>query len=154
MGKIVNNKLLRNNLLALLLHVGLNLLVFAAFIYTKSSPAVVVLTPFVTVLYVLFGRAMSPQGSSLRNLLSVFVVSLIGILIWSYCYSISLQPGESGVSWIFYGMYIFWLMPLFDLVQMGAPDKWGILFSFVPSLLLWLGMEWKYRTESKVTKSE
>ncbi|WP_068777368.1 hypothetical protein [Paenibacillus sp. FJAT-26967] len=145
--------MIRNNLISLGIHL-LILLMSALLIAAETNPVylfVVVLLAFAA--YFLLGyQLLQPKNSGIANLVSVGLVSLIGLFIGLYCW---LVPGQMGFNWMIflaYNVYSFVLAQIFQFSPNPAGTLW---FFLLPSLLLWLSLQVKsLRNNKGVGKSE
>ena len=90
----------------------------------------VVLTGFSLLLLFVSGMLLNNQGAKLNNLISVSVVSFILIIAWI------LRCDDGG--------YIVLNLPFFPLFYVLSENKIaGLVFTLIPSLMLWMGLEHK-----------
>jgi hypothetical protein len=98
-------------------------------------------------LYVAVGLVLHPQQSAVKNLLSVCSVLIGTLLVWVYCYTVSLSSGEAGLAWILYGLYNASLFPVMTLLPVWEPLY--LLPGVVPTLCLWAGLQWKIHRRAR-----
>ena len=97
-------------------------------------------------------KILNQYDSSLRNISSVILIFVLGLLIWAYKFL-------ADIWWIF-GFYLFNyyavpLYPLFEHFHYGNPLELvdlQIIFSFLPVLMIWLGMELDFKKRNVETK--
>jgi hypothetical protein len=91
--------------------------------------------------YAVFGYLfLRPTNSGLWNLLSVSVVSLIGLFICIFCW---VFPGSMGFNWMIFLIYNLYGFVLFDALNISPSPTFTFWFFVIPSLLLWLGLQLK-----------
>ncbi len=157
--------LLKNNLISLVWYVGIGVGVclltglpqtlfgnhLTSWELVFSIPILIV-TPF---LFILAGRyALKTQGSSLKDLVSVLLVCIIGFLATPNIAYFK-PPGLCGNT-----LYFLYLVPLDATIQVFIND-WDALMigkgipglisggicSFIPTLLMWIGLRWRSRKQ-------
>lgn len=157
--------LVYNNLFSLVYYVGIEIIVFfltALSIGNRTTPwnlaisiPILIATPF---LFILAGRyALKTLGSSIKDLVSVLLVFIIGLLLtpglaFLNTHNVHLSGNE---------LYFLYTVPLDatievfnnhwssrDLLMVGKGLS-GLLAlglcSFIPTLLMWLGLRWRSR---------
>jgi hypothetical protein len=104
-------------------------------------------------LFLFIGRfgLLTDLGSKTKNLLSVSSITFVGILIIFLIY-----PNKDGMNpLVLYWAYIAPLIPILHNLNMDYIFKKNetvsyCIFSIVPSLLMWIGLEWKVKKMLKV----
>jgi hypothetical protein len=143
-----------NNIIALLIHAVITTIMIAVILIPELS-----LTPLTKwiwacsglLLYLLAGFIFS--GSILLrnrrmwiNFLSLSVIILIGAAVWFYCMT---HPANMlpGIEWILFVYVLPFYLPFHDsgLIDSGP---WMIVFIFVPTILIWIGMEMRCLLQS------
>jgi hypothetical protein len=150
--------MIKNNIFALILHLLIGFLIALFYqsvenfnslgIYLDIMFSIVVLGLYFLTGYFLGGKLISLQKKSIMNLMSVSSISFISIGLWIYC-----SLNENGVIlakaiWLYYFNYNFFIIPLAAIMKKWAnfyAYLWNfkIIISFIPVLLIWLGMEVK-----------
>lgn len=107
-------------------------------------------------LFILTGRyALKTQGSSIKDLISVLLVCIIGLLLTPGMAYYIKPPGENYSINSFYFLYV---TPL-DVTIQFFKKYWNTLMigkgvsgllaggicSFIPTLLMWIGLRWQSR---------
>ena len=131
----------KNNLLALFAHICIVITIVFILTFTNVSKFVSLLS---IVFYFFIGSIFSNRGSKLKNLLSVSVVTALGLVIWM-CDFIILESGRyselKGVLYFYYNISQSYALPSdISSTSNGLLVLW---ISFIPMLLMWLGLEWK-----------
>jgi len=148
-----------NNIKAFFLHLGLNVMVL--FFFSPIMGKFFDTTPWSTVgqrlfgllsvvLCICLGLLLTPQGAKYKNFLSCTLPAIIGFLVWLYCYvnwPDSFNSNDPSGWRLVYALYTsdsnfmvgFYNTSLFYNANL-AP-----IFSFIPSFLLFIGLELKAR---------
>jgi hypothetical protein len=154
--------MVRNNVMGLLYYLIINIIVFSittfivdylykmklTYLEFNIEPPVFLIA---ICMFIVTGRfLLKNQGSKSKNIFSVCLITIIGIIIaiqdfissarinpfglyWAYIYPInSLLVDKIGVYW--YGMERFLL---------------NCMFTFIPSVFMWLGIQWR---ENKIMR--
>jgi hypothetical protein len=140
--------MLKNNILAFLLHLILTLITFLLMVYYNSTDYLLWGITLLTCLcYVAGGIFLKTFPSSLKNLLSVSLIAFIDFVLLGFTYMIVGRDSTMGIGWIFYYAYNF---PFFLLFLNFAGDgEIGdylpilLLLNLLPSLFIWIGLEMK-----------
>jgi hypothetical protein len=142
--------MLKNNILAFLLHLILALITFLlmAYYYNSTDYLLWGITLLTCLCYVAGGIFLKTFPSSLKNLLSVSVIAFIGFVLLGFSYMIVERGGLSGgIGWIFYYAYNPPFFSLFlILIEGGNLDDHIpilLLLNSLPSLFIWIGLEMK-----------
>jgi hypothetical protein len=133
--------MLRNTLISLGIHI-LILMVSSILYSTSSHPAFlgfVVLLSFTG--YVLLGNIfLQSTGRVVTNVLSVSIVSSIGLMIGLYCWLVPSQMGFNWMIYLVYNSYSFALAQIFQFSPKPITTFWFFIF---PTLFLWFGLQLK-----------
>jgi hypothetical protein len=157
-------KTLRNNLIAILIHLITNTIVFFAYGTPNSFPKygflgetlifLIVLLLYFTFGYLLTGNALRYQNTKTKNITSVSSIFILGLLAWAYKFI-------ADARWLFgffiYNYYAIPLYPIFVHFHYENPLSLvdlEILFSLLPALLIWVGMELKYSKKNRQNKAK
>jgi hypothetical protein len=111
-------------------------------------------------LYLAIGLSFTPQSSARRNAMLLLPITALGLLIWGYCLAyVRLDLGHETVMgpqliWIFYMFYVnpglfSILPPLFGTLEVEGREWVLALWSFLPSIALWAGLELKRRRSTR-----
>ena len=154
--------LIKNNLKAFLIHLTISIssvLVFMIF-FTAQAKWVsdeaarnhhismvllsIIMIVIAVIFYHLLGRKyLISQGSKYKDLFSVSLIAILGVLLWANAFNIDrFSPSNvllnSGL-WQFYGMYNGY--SLFFLDESGSNNPYIFLFfSFIPTIAMWTGI--------------
>ena len=140
----------RNNGIALLVHTCLSFIAMFIFINLNDGSiskiictipqkifAYSTLTLIIAAIYLLTGFNLKDQGLILTNALSVSVVSLILISVWFFSEILNILPN---------GYYSIFNFSFFPLLYIFSNNKLvGIILLFIPSILLFTGLQLKLR---------
>jgi len=140
----------RNNVIALLVHTCLSFIAMFIFINLNDGSiskiictipqrifAYSTLTLIIAAIYLLTGFTLKDQGLILTNALSVSVVSLILISVWFFGEILNILPN---------GYYSIFNFSFFPLLYIFSNNKLvGIILLFIPSILLFTGLQLKLR---------
>lgn len=98
----------------------------------------------------LAGTKLKSLESGLKNILSVSSIGILGLFIW----------GIGLVSLVFKGIYIFYVIHIISATFIVPGDIPNFIkqnplihmsFAPIPTLLIWIGLEWKTRrTKSNI----
>lgn len=144
--------MLRNNFVALLIHIIINTLVFIVYGIPSSNPRYGFfgeLSFFLTTLFCYFvigyfmtGKIFKYFKSKVRNIVSISLIFTLGLLVWAYKFI-------ADIWWVLeYFWYNYYATPLYSIFSCFHYDPFKlvdleILFSLLPVLLIWAGMELK-----------
>ncbi len=99
--------------------------------------------------YLLLGKFIKDLNSPLKNLLSVSLIAVISLCLYVFCQIyVNINSFPASLKWLIYYCFNFYTRPLYVLVSSDV-SIWGwildfqIMFSLIPALLIWLGMELK-----------
>ncbi|MCP8967663.1 hypothetical protein [Ectobacillus ponti] len=81
-------------------------------------------------------RYLRKLSTKQENLLSVSLVSIIGILLWGSCYFFT----DGGFAWVPYMLYNAALYPLITLFPADG-EAFFVIVAFLPSLVFWLALQ-------------
>ncbi len=140
----------KNNVIALLVHTCLSFIAMFIFINLNDGSiskiictipqkifAYSTLTLIIAAIYLLTGFNLKDQGLILTNALSVSVVSLILISVWFFSEILNILPN---------GYYSIFNFSFFPLLYIFSNNKLvGIILLFIPSILLFTGLQLKLR---------
>lgn len=154
--------LIKNNLKAFLIHLTISIssvLVFMIFFTAQAKwvsdeaarnhhISMVLLSIIMIVIAVIFYHSLGrkyliSQGSKYKDLFSVSLIAILGVLLWANAFNIDrFSPSNvllnSGL-WQFYGMYNGY--SLFFLDESGSNNPYIFLFfSFIPTIAMWTGI--------------
>ncbi|MFD0713080.1 hypothetical protein [Paenibacillus sp. GCM10027626] len=133
--------MIRNILLSFVFHIFI--LVMTGILYLMGNhPLSLVLALLLALLgYIAFGFVfLQPMGSVFSNLLSVSLVSSIGLLIGLYCL---IFPSQMGFNWMFFLGYNLYFFGLSQALQFDPVSPVTFCFFVIPSLSLWAGLQIK-----------
>lgn len=115
---------------------------------------IIVLLVYFALGYLLSGKVLKNQNNHLKNIISVNLIFILGILVWAYKFI-------ADIWWVFgyffYNYYSILLYPISAIFHYDDPFKlvdWQILFSLLPVLLIWGGMELKYWERNRQNKAK
>lgn len=149
--------MLRNNLTSLIIHIFVGTisyvflyLIYSLFVITVGGGQTLfiigdIMTFIISlILYFILGRRFLKRYSSFKSIFSVSAVAIIGVGIWIFIYDFPYSTYEvvgidHGLLYFLYNMYI---CPLFQQFKSRSPLIL-IWFSFLPSLLMWCGVQYK-----------
>lgn len=135
--------MLRNSLVSLGIHILI--LIMSGILYFSNGHSAflgfVVLLSFAG--YIALGNVLlKPRATVAANLLSVSLVSLIGLSIGLFCW---FNPSQMGYNWmlfLFYNLYSLALVQIFQFPPDPAHTFW---FFILPTLLQWIGLQTRKR---------
>lgn len=139
--------MVRNNLLSIFFHIILGVAGYTVLFLNLQGIQLFIVASIILLLY-LIGRyfLMTPQQNIKKNLISVSFVSLILIVTAIICSLISIKPTQS----IVWAIYAFANSPMIALLFQAQSDQlflvYAYVFSCVPSLALWIGLNIKSRS--------
>ncbi|KLU63674.1 MULTISPECIES: hypothetical protein [Desulfosporosinus] len=147
-----------NNIKAFLLHLGLDVMVLFFFSpimgkFFSSSTVVPRLFGLLSVvLCICLGLLLTPKGTKYKNFLSCILPAIIGLLVWLYCYVNwpdsfnSNDPSGWRLVYAYYTCDSNWMVGFLDNTgRLFYNANLAPLFSFIPSFLLFIGLELKAR---------
>lgn len=152
--------MIRNNLLALLIHVLINIFVILVYGTPSSFPKygfvgemfffLITISLYLLMGYFLTGKILIYHNSKFKNVSSISIIFILGLLVWAYQFF-------ADVFWIFsFFIYIYYatpLYPIFEYSHHGNPLELIDLllwFSLLPVILIWVGMELKVFTKKRI----
>ncbi|MGM9987929.1 MAG: hypothetical protein ACI35O_11975 [Bacillaceae bacterium] len=145
--------MIRNNSVALLIHGVLGIIFW--FILDQTSTLTIhvfgwtndfitygiplLITVLAISCYYFLGKfLLVSQPTKMKDMLSVSVVSVIGLFIWIYCYFFS----DGHWDWF---LYLFYNTPFWSLMQImpssSEHEVWIVLVAFLPSIIFWLSIK-------------
>jgi hypothetical protein len=155
--------LIKNNLKALFIHLTISFIcfnVFLAFIssgqpkwvseeaalshhYTMILVGVIMIAISVALYYFLGRKFLANKGSSLISLCSTTLPAILGIFLWIIAFSMaSSGPGGSLLNselWGFYTVYNGYSTLFLNEVRSNNPYLY-LLFCFIPTIAMWIGL--------------
>ncbi|MBM7692228.1 hypothetical protein JOC77_001655 [Peribacillus deserti] len=145
--------MLRNTVIAFFIHIFTGVIIwlsgnyFYDFVFNKYQSNAVIMNSYLlcvsiiglTVYYILGRKLLRFQGSKLKSLLSVSLVSLIGFIIGLYLIIFT----NDGWDWI---MYILYNAALHPAMMVIANTKYALWLSILPSLFMWMGIVHKEKS--------
>lgn len=158
--------LLWNNWLSLVCYIVIGIVVYFLSALSIVSQSLlwnlVVLIPILIatpILFILVGRyALKSQGSNIKDLTSVLLVCILGILITPH---IAYFKPHHGASLSIGALYFLYATPLGELIMSFGKNLnggnafgirevlpriiLGVIFSIIPTLLMWIGLRWRSR---------
>ena len=149
-----------NNIKAFFLHLGLNVIVL--FLFSPIMGKFFDPTPWSTVgqklfgllsvvLCICLGLLLTPQGAKYKNFLSCTLPAIIGFLVWLYCYvnwPDSFNSNEPSGWRLVYTLYTSdsnWMVGFLNNPSLFNNANLAPILSFIPSFLLFIGLELKSR---------
>lgn len=161
---------MRKNLLVSLLAyiiIVVAIWIVAIILYQVISIFVIFFIPFMVILpYLFVNRFLTDQGRWYKNLLSVSSTTFVLILIWFICYLF--EPANNPLIGIYdQNMIVVYILnPMSkglsvvfcEIVQADEGSKTladilMILFNTIPSIFIWLGLEFKsIREKNRISK--
>jgi hypothetical protein len=140
--------MLKNNILAFLLHLILAFINFFLMAYYNPRDYLLWGITLLTCLcYVAGGIFLKTFPSSLKNLLSVSLIAFIGFVLLGFSYMIVGRDSTMGIGWIFYFAYNPPFFTLFLILiedgDIGDRIPILLLLNLLPSLFIWIGLEMK-----------
>lgn len=155
--------MLKNNLIVVLLHLFIGIFVFLVYGTPSSYPKyglygetlffIVVLLTYFIFGYLLTGKVLIHQNNTFKSIISISSIFILGLLVWTYKFF------ASGWWLLEFFIYNYYAVPLYPIFEYFHYDNLFILvdlevlFSFLPVLLIWAGMEFKYnKTIKLITK--
>ncbi len=161
--------LLKNNLLSLVCYVAILLVLFflgmLSILNQTNLWGLVIFIPLLIatpILFILTGRyALKPQGSRIKDLISVLLVCIIGLLLTpGMAYFKRHGSGDWSLNSAYF-LYVSFLDTVVGLIANNNGSSWdplmvgkgvpgllsGGIFSVIPTLLMWLGLRWKTRKQ-------
>lgn len=146
------NVLFKNNLIVLILHIIIAA-IFSTFLFFKGNLFIIWCGSFlVAILYVFTGTKIVSQTSVLKDLLSVSSIAIIGMLLFGLAFTSVYMT----IVFYAYNSHVFSLY----FIHGHKPDWYDnviitrivhLTFTLIPSILLWIGMEWKKRSTRRDT---
>lgn len=150
-----------NNIKAFFLHLGLDVMVL--FLFSPIMGKFFDPMPWSTVVQRLFGLLsvvlciclgllLTPQGAKYKNFSSCTLPAIIGFLVWLYCYvnwPSSFNSNDPSGWWLVYALYTcdsIWMVGFLNNTSPFYNANLAFIFSFIPSFLLFIGLELKART--------
>jgi hypothetical protein len=151
--------MIKNNFTAFILYIGINILIYSVIVITDSFNDfhITIYNLFIDIplflitlcLFIIIGRSrfLSDLGSKKKNFFSVSIIFLIGIIVMFLIYPVKDRMSPL----VFYWGYT---TPLFAIVTNLNIDYYfskrsemitWCIFSILPSLLLWVGLQWKVK---------
>jgi hypothetical protein len=161
----------KNNLMALLLYFGIDILIetalqteesivgsfprWATDLSITTSKNVFFDIPLIFIaiyLFVLVGksRLLTDLGSKTKNLLSVSLISFLGFGVYWFLVYPTKGVNPSVLYWAYTDPFFFFLIN--SNINYPLNNKWAEIvaysfFSITPSLLMWLGLQWKVKSQ-------
>lgn len=135
-----------NNFKALMVHIIIGIITFLTYAVSSrfnNNRITICIFIFALTMYLLSGFFFENLGSKIRNLKSVSLVFILGVLIWTISI-ITIGLGRIGANpyWGVYCFYNSYFSPI--MCDFGVEDPFINLFtSLIPSILIWLGIELK-----------
>jgi hypothetical protein len=155
---------IKNNFVALFGHIVISIIFFLILFPIglkidpngdsfRMAPLFSIVSAFCWFLYIFWGyQVMEPQISKLKNLFSVSLLGILGLVLTIIDFSKLLSQNISGMSFTY-------SIATFSIFFIGLKDSFKgpvsalfvivSIFSFIPSLLLWVGIEYH---KKKITK--
>ena len=147
-----------NNIKAFFLHLGLDVMVLFLFspisgkLFSSSTVVPRLFGLLSVVLCICLGLLLTPQGAKYKNFLSCILPAIIGFLVWLYCYVIwpdSFNSNDPSGWRLVYALYTtdsYWMVGFLDNTRRLFYNAYlAPIFSFIPSFLLFIGLELKAR---------
>ena len=159
--------MIKNNLKALLIHIAIgipSLIIFFFFVIGQGQPkwasveaarnhhnsmmfiSVIVIAVAVFLYYSLAGKHLTNQGSKYKNLLSVSLVGIVGVVLWIVAFNAD-KIGPSNILsnsqlWERYNMYNGY--SFFLIYESEVNNTYVFLISsFIPTIAMWAGIQRK-----------
>lgn len=142
--------MIRNNFIAILIHIFICAIAYAIYNdYNEQRIKDIGVYVFLLLMlgylisgYCLAGNMLILYNSAKKNFLSVISVTAVTTTIWLFCFIIDDGSMLSYMIWLFclYGNMSFYPLYLIMKIQYSFP-VWTILFSIIPSALIWMGIE-------------
>ncbi|WP_409291222.1 hypothetical protein [Peribacillus sp. SCS-37] len=95
------------------------------------------------VIYFAFGSKFLHYLSPMKNITSLSLVSMIGIILWISCYYFS----DGGLAWFIYLVYNAPIYPF--LITLELEPENTLLFALIPSFILWTALALKHTKEKR-----
>jgi hypothetical protein len=141
--------LIRNNIFAILTHILCFIVYFIiAFFLRDFIIGGGILSIFMWCVYIFVGKKLIPQDSIVKNLLSVSVIGVLGLITWI------LGLGNRSISWNFRQLLavfivpsagIIILLPKFIMKYITGNSLVSPISTLIPTILMWIGLQWKAR---------
>ncbi|MFZ5966401.1 MAG: hypothetical protein ACOYVK_04415 [Bacillota bacterium] len=145
----------KNNFRAILIHIIIGLIIFKLFTYIDSlaienkikfggffyDAGAIFFFLLAIILYLSAGRVLSMQGNKLKDLLSVSSVSIVGLILWLVCFTITggINTGAN-LNWIPFVFYTAYSFPLNVTFYLDTPFM-AFIYALAPSLLMWASIQ-------------
>ncbi|WP_409295328.1 hypothetical protein V1498_18665 [Peribacillus sp. SCS-26] len=97
------------------------------------------------VIYFALGSKILHNLSPKKNITSLSLVSMIGIILWIFCYYFS----DGGLAWFIYLVYNAPIYPI--LITLELEPENTPLFALIPSFLLWAALVLKQTKQKRRT---
>lgn len=150
--------MIKNNIIAFVFHIVLCILltISGMWFFNNSSEsnsifATILLIILAPLVYLFLGyfftkyNIFKTQNIKLKNLISVSSISVIGVMIWIFCYAtVGFVQGDSGMEWILniiYATPFITTMSILSDINIINVFLEMFLLAFLPSILLWIGIE-------------
>ncbi|MDQ7092313.1 hypothetical protein REC12_01735 [Desulfosporosinus sp. PR] len=148
-----------NNIKAFFLHLGLDIIVL--FLFSPIMGKFFDPMPWSTVVQRLFGLLsivlciclgllLTSQDTKYKNFLSCILPAIIGFLVWLYCYvnwpdnfNNNAHPSGWRLAYVLYTCDSIWMVGFFNNTIPFYNANAASIFSFIPSFLLFIGLELK-----------
>ena len=159
--------MIKNNLKSLLIHIAISipsLIVFFFFVIGQGQPkwasaeaarkhhnsmmfiAVIMIAVAVFLYYSLAAKHLTNQGSKYKNLLSVSLTGIVGVVLWIVAFNAD-KIGASNISlnshlWERHNMYNGY--SFFLILESEINNAYVFLISsFIPTIAMWVGIQRK-----------
>jgi cytochrome bd-type quinol oxidase subunit 2 len=157
--------LIKNNLKSLLIHITLSVLfIFTFTIFFAAQPKwdseeaarnyhnimlviSIIMLVIAPILYNYLGkRHLKKQENLYKNLFSVSLPAIVGVVLWVYAFNIDkIGPSNQLLNsefWRLYSMFNGYSVPFIDVSESDNPYLF-LVFSFIPTLCMWTGLQRK-----------
>ena len=157
--------MIKNNLKSLLIHIAISIpSLIVMFFFVMGQPkwaseeaankhhismmfiAVIMIAVAVFLYYSLAGKHLTNQGSKYRNLLSVSLTGIVGVVLWIVAFNAD-KIGPSNILlnshlWERYNMYNGYSFFLIHESEINNAYVF-LISSFIPTIVMWVGIQRK-----------
>ncbi|GEM_PF-4929978 len=154
----------RNVRISLIAQIGVSIVIAYMGGYGQNYIMQTIFIAVAFLLYSIFGKALIDQGSKLKNLISISLISVIGIILTVVSivlyqvqvvdkYNYAFKPLGYRITEFLCNTFNASMIPLANFI--GAVNKsfmlpYGLVFTFfIPTLIMWLSLERKIKGDAK-----